>query len=149
MPLCQGSVSILCQLVLFLSWTHFLLSLTWLSPSGLSPTLEHKLIEDRNNILDYYLYLSVYLAPKCCQSVYIYGLLWWLSGKETSCQCKRCGFDPWVRKIPWSRKWQPTPVFLRGKSHGQRSLVGYSLWGFQESDTTEWLNNNNIWVNEL
>jgi len=38
---------------------------------------------------------------------------------------KRCGFDPWVRKIPWSRKWQPTRVFLPGKFHGQRSLVGY------------------------
>jgi len=40
----------------------------------------------------------------------------------------RCGFDPWVRKIPWRRAWQPTPVFLPGESHGQRSLVGYSLW---------------------
>ena len=50
----------------------------------------------------------------------------WLSGKDTACQCRKCGFDPWVRKIPWRRKWQPTPVFLPGKSHGQRSLVGYS-----------------------
>ena len=40
---------------------------------------------------------------------------------------KRCGFDPWFRKIPWKRKWQPTPVFLPGESHGQRSLAGYSL----------------------
>ena len=47
------------------------------------------------------------------------------------------GFDPWVRKIPWRRKWQPTPVFLPGKSHGQRSLVGYTLWGHKELDTTE------------
>ena len=39
------------------------------------------------------------------------------------------GFDPWVRKVPWRRKWQPTPVFLPGKPHGQRSLVGYSPWG--------------------
>ena len=38
-------------------------------------------------------------------------------------------FDPWVRKIPWSKKWQPTPVVLPGKSHGPRSLVGYSPWG--------------------
>ena len=43
----------------------------------------------------------------------------------------------WVRKIPWQRKWQPTPVFLPGKSHGQRSLVGYSPWGHKESDTTK------------
>ena len=41
-------------------------------------------------------------------------------------------FDPWVGKIPWRRKWPPTPVFLPGKSHGQRSLAGYSPWGNQE-----------------
>ena len=46
------------------------------------------------------------------------GLPWCLSGKESTCQCKRLGFDPWVRKIPWRRKWQPTPVFLPGESHG-------------------------------
>ena len=46
-------------------------------------------------------------------------------------------FDPWVRKAPWRRKWQPTPIFLPGESHGQRSLVGYSPWGHKESDTTE------------
>ena len=46
-------------------------------------------------------------------------------------------FHPWVRKIPWRRKWQPTPVFLPGKSHRQRSLVGYSPWGHKELDTTE------------
>ena len=46
------------------------------------------------------------------------GLLWCLSGKESTCQCKRLRFDPWVRKIPWRRKWQPTPVFLPRKSHG-------------------------------
>ena len=54
------------------------------------------------------------------------------SGKEPSCQYKRrkrCRFDPWVGKIPWRRKWQPTPVFLPGESHGQRSLVGNSPWG--------------------
>ena len=45
--------------------------------------------------------------------------------------------NPWVGKIPWSREWQPTPVFLPGESHGRRSLVGYSPGGFKESDTTE------------
>ena len=45
----------------------------------------------------------------------------------------------WVGKIPWRRKWQPTPVLLPGKSHGWRSLVGYSPWGRKESDTTEQL----------
>ena len=47
---------------------------------------------------------------------------------------RRWGFDPWVGRIPWRRKWQPTPVFLLGKSHGQRSLVGYSPWGHKELD---------------
>ena len=51
-------------------------------------------------------------------------------------------FDPWVRKISWSRKWQPTPVFLPGEAHGQRSLVCYSPWGCKESDMTERLSNN-------
>ena len=53
----------------------------------------------------------------------------WLSSKEHACQCRRRGFSRWVRKIPWRRKWQPTPVFLPGKSRGQRSLEGYSPWG--------------------
>ena len=48
-------------------------------------------------------------------------------------------FDPWVGKIPWRRKWQPTPVLLPGKSHGWRILVGYSPWGCKESDITEQL----------
>ena len=51
-------------------------------------------------------------------------------------QCRRPGFDPWVRKIPWRREWQPAPVFLPGEFHGQRSLVGYSPWGCKESDMT-------------
>ena len=62
------------------------------------------------------------------------------SGKEPACQCKRCKrlrFDPWVRKIPWKRKWQPTPVFLAGEFDGQRSLAGYNPWGGKESDTPE------------
>ena len=44
---------------------------------------------------------------------------------------------PWIRKIPWRRKWKPTPVFLPGKFHGQRSLAGSSPWGYKESDTTK------------
>ena len=53
--------------------------------------------------------------------------------------CRRPRFIPWVRKIAWRRKWQPTPVHLPGESHGWRSLVGYSPWGRKESDTTEQL----------
>ena len=60
-------------------------------------------------------------------SMLLLGLPRWLSGKEPDCQCrrhKRCGFNPWVGKIPWRRARHPTPVFLPGKSHGQRNLVG-------------------------
>ena len=65
------------------------------------------------------------------------GLPWWLSGKEST---KRgCTFDLWVRKIPWSWKWQPPPVFLPRKSHGYRRLAGYSPWVRKESDMTEQL----------
>ena len=63
-----------------------------------------------------------------------------VSGKEPTCQCrrhKRHGFNPWVGKIPWRRAWQPTPAFLPGESHGQRSVAGYSPWGRKESDATE------------
>ena len=69
------------------------------------------------------------------------GLPRWFSGKESAHQCSRyrSGFDPWVGKVPWSRKWKPTTVFLPGKFYGQRSLVVYSPWGHKESDTTEQL----------
>ena len=75
--------------------------------------------------LDKYLYILLrYILEK--------GLPRWPSGKEPTCQCrrhKRHKFDPWVGKIPWRRAWQPTIVFLPGKSHGQRSLVGCSSLG--------------------
>ena len=61
------------------------------------------------------------------------------NGKESACQNRRCWilqFNPWVGKVPRSRKWQPTPVFLSGKSHVQRSLPGYSPWGHKELDMT-------------
>ena len=64
----------------------------------------------------------------------------WLNGKKSACQCwshRRYRFDPWVRKISWRRKWQLTPVFLPGESHGQRSLAVYSPWGPKELDTAE------------
>ena len=57
-------------------------------------------------------------------------------GKETACECRghrRCRFSPWVGKIPWKRKWQPTPIFLPEKIPWQRSLVGYSSWDYKES----------------
>ena len=63
------------------------------------------------------------------------GLPWWLGWKESACQARKLGFGPWV----WRRKWQPTPVFLPGESHGQRNLAGYSPWGHKELDMTDWL----------
>ena len=63
-------------------------------------------------------------------------LPWWLRQLSICLKCGRPGFDPWVGKILWRRKWQPTPVLLPGKFHG-RNLVGYSPWGCKELDTTE------------
>ena len=48
--------------------------------------------------------------------------------------CRKPGFDHWVRKISWRRKWQLTPVFLSGEPHGQRRMVGYSAWGLRVRD---------------
>ena len=79
---------------------------------------------------------SAYLDKGRCVSGFPGGA----SGKEPACQCrrhKRHRFSPWVGKIPWRREWLPTPVFLPGESHGQRSLVGYGPQGCKELDTTE------------
>ena len=65
-------------------------------------------------------------------------LPWWLSSKESACQCRRHGFDP------WRRKRQPAPVFLAGKSHGEKSLVGCSPWDHIQLDTMQQLNNNYV-----
>ena len=79
------------------------------------------------------------------------GILEWVaisSSRRTSqtrqricLQCRRPGFDPWIGKIPWRKEWQPTPVFSPGEFNGQRSLVGYSLWGHKESqrDGHDWI----------
>ena len=63
-------------------------------------------------------------------------------GKDSACQYRkleRHRFNPWVRKILWRKEWQPTPVFLPGEFHGQRSLAGYSPWCLKESHMTEQL----------
>ena len=60
--------------------------------------------------------------------------------KEFDCHCRRSRFDLRVKKIPWRRKWQTTSVFLSGKYHGDRSLVGYNSWRHKELDTIKWLN---------
>ena len=81
-----------------------------------------------------YMYAYVY---KCMSRLFIE-----TDSDIVGLRSKRCGFEPWVTKILWSRKWQPTPVFLPGKFHGQGSLEGYSPWGHKELDTTEQLNTN-------
>ena len=75
-----------------------------------------------------------------CWFCQLYGLPRWCGGEESACQCRRCGFDPSVRKIPWSRKWKPTPVFLPGKlmpsncGAGEDSL---NCLGLQEDQTSQ------------
>ena len=72
----------------------------------------------KNSIENIFIFIQIF------KSLYL-GLPLWLSSKEPTCQCRRHGFDFWVGKIPGRRKWKPTPVFLPGKSHGQRHIVGY------------------------
>ena len=69
--------------------------------------------------------------------VYICGFLGGSVVKNLPADAGDVKFDPLVRKIPWRRKWQPTPVFLPGKSHRQRSLVGYSPWGRKSESVSE------------
>ena len=98
-----------------------------------------RVIWSRNNVL-----ISVLSKAQKLPSIWapnVFNSLWnsfRILFRIVCLQCGRPGFHPWVRKIPWRRKWQPTPVLLPGKSHGQ-SLAGYSPWGHKESDTTEWL----------
>ena len=84
-------------------------------------------------------YVKLLITVVCTQRL---GLSRWLSDKESGCQCRRLGFNPWVRKIPWRRAREPTPAFLPGEPHGQRSLAGYSPWGRKEWDTTQHSNDN-------
>ena len=83
--------------------------------------------------------------PHCYSPQQNTGLAWWLSGKESASQCRRHRFNPWAGKIPWRRTWQPSPVFLPGKSHGQRSLMGCSpvCGAAKELDMAQPLNSNN------
>ena len=82
------------------------------------------------------IWLTQDMCYKISKTEYTKCIPWWLSSKEPTCQCRRRGFNPWVGKLPWRRKWQPTPGFLLGKSQGQRSLAGCSPMGSQS------LNNN-------
>jgi len=106
--------------------------LEWCLPSG-SPQLQ----------------LQLLLVHNKCALVDIKWLPCWLSRLRICLQCRRHrrrGFSPWVGKIPWKREWLLTPVFLSEKSHGQRSLAGYSPWGWKELDTTEQLSTHTIGI---
>ena len=82
----------------------------------------------------------------CRQILYLWDFPGGSDGKSICLRSGRPRFAPWVRKIPCRRKWQSILVFLPGKSHGRRSLVGYSPWGRKESDTTEQLHFLNLWA---
>ena len=77
-----------------------------------------------------------------------WGLSWWFSGKESTCDAGDAAFNPCVRKILWRRKWQPTPVYLPREFHGQRSLVGYSAWGHKRVEVwlREWTTTTKKWT---
>ena len=83
--------------------------------------------------------------PFIVQIFHIYTIFYILI-PEPTCQCRRCRFDPWIGKMPWKKKWQPTPVLLPGKFHGERNLVGYSPWGYKESDMTEHSTGKSDWT---
>ena len=78
-----------------------------------------------------------WLASEVGNHQWFTGLPWRLRQWRIWLQCGRPRFNPWVRKIPWRLEWLPTPVFLPGEAHGQRSLAGYSPWGHRESYTTD------------
>ena len=133
--------------------THFYLSfilMLWKRMPGLDiyslPPFSHLVplsSTPRTNEFHWYCLILVLITVHLdyCNS----GIPWWLSGKESPLQeCRRQSFDPWVRRIPWRRKRQPTLVFLPGESHGHRSLVGCSPWGCKELDVTERLKSNKL-----
>ena len=120
-------------------WTFKYHSL-WYYEQGCS---EHSNTDTLVQVYEYF-YMTDCLSPIVrLNNIYIYffklryRLPWWLRRQSICLQCGRPRFEPWVGKIHWRRKWQSTPVSLPGKSHGQRSLVGYSPWGRKESDTTK------------
>ena len=112
--------------------------LDWRIPSVLSP-----LREDTLEVSSLFLEISLNAKSQCLINlIIINGFPGGTSGKVSTCQSRRhkkCRFCPWVGKISWKRKKQPTPVFLPGKCQGQRSWAGYCPWGHEESDMTKQL----------
>ena len=91
-----------------------------------------------------WIHLILWCCPQHCWWIFGYNrvqtqMYWWLRWQRIWLQCRRPRFDPWIGKIPWRMEWLPTPVFLPGEFHEQRSLTGYSPWGYKEWDTTDQL----------
>ena len=97
----------------------------------LDPGISHRLILPDANVV-----LPPHLPSHSGASLVAQSVKNQLTIQETPVMRERPRFDPWVRKCRWRRREQPTPTFLPGKSHGQRSLAGYSPWGHSESDAT-------------
>ena len=120
------------------TWLKWLRSLTETLTTGLALDM----------FLDFHLIDLFLEVSQFYGTVTIWDLPWWLRGKDSASQCKRRKrreFHPWVKRLPWSGRWQPIPLFLPGKFHAQRSLVGCCPWGRKESDTTEQLTTMSIY----
>ena len=114
------SVIFLCHPLL---WDLHLLSSFWLKSNSLSPGVVSASLNEK--------IVKMFPALELLTLLWVWGWLG-LSCKESACQCRRLrslGLDPWLRRPSWRRRWQPIPVFLPGKSHGQRILESSSLWG--------------------
>ena len=145
-----GFARVIVMVFLSLSLFFFFLTLIQIIRRGCSWTGKKRRVNlalfcarrEKNLTTDFFFYK--YKVKEKPQAHYCNNHLWsglpqWLSGRVSlHCRRHRRGkLSPWVRNIPWKRNWQPTPVFLSGKSQGQRSLMGYSPWGQRESNTTE------------
>ena len=122
-----------------------LFSIPWVFQSTGLPSLNQIWNGEKGSaIFFFFLFLTQgcnyhrYVKFKCTNSdiSIVLRLPSWLSGKESACWCRRCGFNTWSGKVPWRRKWQSTPLLLPGKCHGLRSLPGNRPWGRKESDKT-------------
>ena len=105
-----------------------------LLPSSLVPGFLHK---TPHVLIPHYRFQTILFSLYLRVSIFDFHVIsinhhpWWLSREESASQHRRLRFHPWVGKIPWKRKWQSIPVFLPGKSHGQRRLAGCSPWGLK------------------
>ena len=116
-----------CSLLCFQNLEHCL------APSSYSPNI-FRMKESQSHLCTRFFSTGMF---RLMASLVFIGIPWWLRRWSIYLQCGRPGFNPWVGRISWRRQWHPTPVFLPGKSHGWRNLVGLSPWGCKESDVNE------------